>query len=514
MASVSICTLYCKDGIHVTKKVLQPVDKGNSFLPGHWLCSSDYIASQIDIRQSTVYLVANITWKGQRSETFNSFNINCFSSVPYMSSNEVASHKFNCMGSRKSDSESGHQRDQYGSDSSLSSSSNIKRQLTKLDLYFSKLKHMKDRQLGSNSQTLLERRMIKMDSSGGLKDNTTKTIDTSCDDKKETGLSSLEHYFGRLSANIDSEKRSLSSFQKGVSERNSERTSITGIGEGNEKEVDLEPYTNKDKKNLDDRTDSLIFGTRNIQSLPTEDEASDLYLISLLAAIDIAVYLFEIASPVNSEIEHLSLPLIYGAKINKLILLGEWWRLLTPMFLHSGFLHVALSCWVLLTYGPRVCKAYGPFTFFLMYILGGICGNLTSFLHTPDLTVCGTGPEFAIIGAWLVHQVQNKEVGPKEVSLNMFLKAVIATALSFVLSSFGRVDNWTHVSAVISGIIFGFLTSPTFAFGTKSGRKEGITLVQNPWKSLATFAVSILVLASLFLLYAPELQLVERDDFF
>ncbi|KAG6496457.1 hypothetical protein ZIOFF_044324 [Zingiber officinale] len=124
------------------------------------------------------------------------------------------------------------------------------------------------------------------------------------------------------------------------------------------------------------------------------------------------------------------------------------------------------------------------------------------------------GPEFAIIGAWLVHQVQNKEVGSKEVSLNMFLKAVIATALSFVLSSFGRVDNWTHVSAVISGIIFGFLASPTFAFGTKSGRKEGITLVQNPWKSLATFAVSILVLASLFLLYAPELQLVERDDFF
>lgn len=52
------------------------------------------------------------------------------------------------------------------------------------------------------------------------------------------------------------------------------------------------------------------------------------------------------------------------------------------------------------------------------------------------------GPEFAIIGAWLVYQVQNKEVGSKEVSLNMFFKAVIATALSFVLSSFGRVDNW------------------------------------------------------------------------
>lgn len=55
---------------------------------------------------------------------------------------------------------------------------------------------------------------------------------------------------------------------------------------------------------------------------------------SLLAGINIAVFLFEIASPIrNSDVEQLSLPLIYGAKINKLILLGEWWRLLTPMFL-------------------------------------------------------------------------------------------------------------------------------------------------------------------------------------
>jgi membrane associated rhomboid family serine protease len=53
-----------------------------------------------------------------------------------------------------------------------------------------------------------------------------------------------------------------------------------------------------------------------------------------LAGVNIAVLLFEIASPVkNSENEYLSLPLLYGAKINNLILSGEWWRLLTPMCL-------------------------------------------------------------------------------------------------------------------------------------------------------------------------------------
>lgn len=57
---------------------------------------------------------------------------------------------------------------------------------------------------------------------------------------------------------------------------------------------------------------------------------------------------------------------------------------------HSGIFHIALGCWMLLTFGPRVCRAYGSFTFFLLYILGGISGNLTSFLHIPDPTVGGT----------------------------------------------------------------------------------------------------------------------------
>lgn len=57
---------------------------------------------------------------------------------------------------------------------------------------------------------------------------------------------------------------------------------------------------------------------------------------------------------------------------------------------HYGILHVALGCWALLSFGPHVCRHYGSFTFFLIYLLGGISGNLISFLHTPEPTVGGT----------------------------------------------------------------------------------------------------------------------------
>ncbi|KAK1410397.1 hypothetical protein QVD17_36934 [Tagetes erecta] len=237
------------------------------------------------------------------------------------------------------------------------------------------------------------------------------------------------------------------------------------------------------------------------------DDTSDLYLISTMASINIGVYLFEIASPIrNSDLDLFSVPALYGAKINHLILYGEWWRLLTPMFLHTGMLHMGLGCWVLLTFGPQVCRAYGPFTFFLIYILGGLSGNFTSFLHTPGPTVGGTGPVFGIIGAWLIYQYQNKTAMTKDVSESMYQKAVVATALGFVLQTFGPIDDWTHFVSLFTGITYGFFTCPTLQPETRE--ENGMTLIGrnvDPCKSLIFFSIFVVVLSSLLVVFEPPL---------
>ncbi|XP_074308285.1 RHOMBOID-like protein 9, chloroplastic isoform X2 [Silene latifolia] len=260
-------------------------------------------------------------------------------------------------------------------------------------------------------------------------------------------------------------------------------------------------------------------------SLFTVKDGANLYLI-ILISMNIAVFLFEIASPIkNSDNNLWSLPLMYGAKVNDLIMLGEWWRLLTPMFLHAGLLHVGLSSWALLSFGPQVCKGYGAFTFFLIFVLGGISGNFTSFLHTSDPTVGGSGPVFAVIGAWLVYQAQNKDVSGKQNFESMFQKAVIATTFSFVLANFGPIDNWTNLGAAISGIIYGYLASPVVEIddasssacsdGIGNRMKEEITLRRNPaspCKSLLIFTLFVSALTSLLLFVESPLDSLELEE--
>ncbi|KAF5195271.1 Rhomboid-like protein 9 protein [Thalictrum thalictroides] len=375
-----------------------------------------------------------------------------------------------------------------------SESSSIDKQLGELDSYFRKLQNKQETSVTQSrkSDTTIISGNNKLEPSSQISDKATYF-------KAENELDTLGNYFEKLNAiklqknksTSDEEKQARTpNFVSADYDRPEAKDIKTYV---HPKSGDVEPYLEKS------------------QVLQSQEESSELHLVSVFASINIAVFLFEIATPVkNSDLELFTLPSMYGAKINHMIQEGEWWRLLTPMFLHSGILHVALGFWVLLTFGPKVCKGYGSFTFFLIYILGGISGNLLSYIHTPEPTVGGTGPVFAIIGAWLMYQTQNKEVIKKDVSEDMFRKATIATALGFVISSFGEIDDWTHLGAMCIGIAYGFLTCPTLQLddsSSKNDQKNGVAVARqyaDPFKSIVTFAIFIAIFSTLILFVEPQ----------
>ncbi|MGH9904526.1 MAG: rhomboid family intramembrane serine protease, partial [Pyrinomonadaceae bacterium] len=86
----------------------------------------------------------------------------------------------------------------------------------------------------------------------------------------------------------------------------------------------------------------------------------------------------------------------YGAKLNRLINEGHWWRFVTPMFLHVGLLHLLVNMYSLWIVGPYVEKLYGSAKFFVFWVASGIAGNVASYL-----TVVGPGTYRSLPGRFL-----------------------------------------------------------------------------------------------------------------
>jgi rhomboid protease GluP len=81
---------------------------------------------------------------------------------------------------------------------------------------------------------------------------------------------------------------------------------------------------------------------------------------------------------------------------------GQWWRLLTSMFLHIGIVHLAFNMIVLLQIGPFVERLVGNVGFLIVYFVSGFAGNVTSLVWNPYTVSAGaSGAIFGLYGLLL-----------------------------------------------------------------------------------------------------------------
>jgi rhomboid protease GluP len=87
---------------------------------------------------------------------------------------------------------------------------------------------------------------------------------------------------------------------------------------------------------------------------------------------------------------------------NLVIFKGEYWRLITPLFLHVHLVHMLVNSVSLILFGPALEKILGKWRFFLAYIGGGILANIaTLFLAPPMYTHLGaSGAVFSLFGIY------------------------------------------------------------------------------------------------------------------
>ncbi len=82
---------------------------------------------------------------------------------------------------------------------------------------------------------------------------------------------------------------------------------------------------------------------------------------------------------------------------------GEWWRLVSAMFLHYGPLHLGMNMLVLWIIGPPLEEYFGHGRYALVYLVSGLAGSAGALLWSPNaLTVGASGAIWGIMGAALV----------------------------------------------------------------------------------------------------------------
>jgi rhomboid protease GluP len=194
-------------------------------------------------------------------------------------------------------------------------------------------------------------------------------------------------------------------------------------------------------------------------------------------AINIIVYLWQLANGTHWFTPDVVEQINWGANVAPLTLQGEPWRLFSSMFLHSGFIHLALNMLMLFYCGQFIEKAFGSVYFSLLYVVSGLFGAVASSLWYANhkvqvidlalasyveqlqlvVSVGASGAIMGISGAYLAYWWVSKLLGKAdEMTKPMFLALAQTIALNLALGLFTLgIDNAAHIGGLISGAMMG-----------------------------------------------------------
>jgi len=149
----------------------------------------------------------------------------------------------------------------------------------------------------------------------------------------------------------------------------------------------------------------------------------------------------------------------WGSNFAPLTVDGQWWRLLTSLFVHFGALHIFFNMWVLWGTGALVERLFGHGRFLAIYLVAGVVGSLASVCWNPLVNSAGaSGAIFGVIGAQLAFFMRGGHRIPREVirAQQASIAGFIAFSVVFGLTVPG-IDNAAHLGGLSSGFCLGWL---------------------------------------------------------
>ncbi|MEP4547328.1 MAG: rhomboid family intramembrane serine protease [Saccharospirillum sp.] len=150
---------------------------------------------------------------------------------------------------------------------------------------------------------------------------------------------------------------------------------------------------------------------------------------------------------------------VLGGNFGPLTVDGQWWRLLTSVFLHGGLLHLIFNAVVLANIGIFLEPLLGRVSFAIVYLITGVLASLTSLMFNYGVVSVGaSGAIFGMYGFFLA-LLTTKLFKPE--FRTTFLKNTLGfIALNIAIGFFGPIDNAAHMGGLVSGFILGYVWLP------------------------------------------------------
>lgn len=195
---------------------------------------------------------------------------------------------------------------------------------------------------------------------------------------------------------------------------------------------------------------------------------SNLYVTYAIIAVNVLVFVLMAINGAGifdpNGLVHIS----WGSNYGTLTQSGEWWRLLTCVFIHFGIIHLAMNMYCLYSIGIYLEPMLGKIRFITAYLCTGVLASLTSlWWHTEAKNSAGaSGAVFGMYGLFLA--LLTTSLIPKKVRTALLQNIGIFVVYNLVYGLQSGVDNAAHVGGLISGFGIGYL----FAMAIKKEKQQ------------------------------------------
>lgn len=186
----------------------------------------------------------------------------------------------------------------------------------------------------------------------------------------------------------------------------------------------------------------------------------------------------------------------WGADVGALVSAGQWWRLVSAIFLHIGIVHLAFNSYALIFIGPLLEESLGKERFLFVYLLTGVSGFLLSnAYYGPWLTTAGaSGAIFGLIGAGIALSKRSSR-GGSLLGQQLIHWAIYGFGYGLVIGA----NNAAHFGGFVAGLAFGYLL-PAQHRGPDSAA------TRLAWSVIYWFLIAVVALSLLFAIGVPALS--------